>query len=128
LQRRAFITVLGTAAAWPLAGHSQQSERVRRIGVLMPFPENDPLGQAIVTAFAQALGHLGWIGGKNVRIDWRFAANDPAPFKTFAAELVGLSPDAILASTPPAVFHCVSRHARSRSFSCSSPIPSSSAG
>jgi len=56
-----------------------------------------------VTAFAQALARLGWIEGKNIRIDYRFAAGDPALFKTYAAELVGLSPDAILATTPPAV-------------------------
>jgi putative ABC transport system substrate-binding protein len=77
---------------------------MRRLGVLMPFPENDPLQGAIVTAFAQAVGHFGWVEGKNIRIDWRFAANDPALFRTYAEELVGLSPDVILASTPPAVF------------------------
>jgi putative tryptophan/tyrosine transport system substrate-binding protein len=77
---------------------------MRRLGVLMPFPENDPVDRAIVTAFAQALESLGWLEGKNIRIDWRFAANDPALFRTYAGELVGLSPDVILASTPPAVF------------------------
>ena len=56
-----------------------------------------------MTAFAQALGRFGWVEGKNIRIDYRFAAGDPTLFKTYAAELVGLSPDAILASTPPAV-------------------------
>jgi putative ABC transport system substrate-binding protein len=76
---------------------------MRRIGVLTPFPENDPLSQAIVTAFAQALGRLGWNTGGNIQIDYRFAAGDPALFKTYAAELIGLSPDAILASTPQAV-------------------------
>jgi putative tryptophan/tyrosine transport system substrate-binding protein len=95
--------MLAGAAAWPLAGHAQQPERVRRIGVLIAFPENDPNTQALVTAFAQALGRFGWIEGKNIRIDYRFAAGDPALFKTYAAELVGMSPDAILATTPPAV-------------------------
>jgi putative ABC transport system substrate-binding protein len=71
--------------------------------VLIAFPENDPSTQADVTAFARALARLGWIEGKNIRIDYRFAAGDPALFKTYAAELVGLSPDAILAITPPAV-------------------------
>jgi len=103
MRRRAFITILGGVAAWPLAGHAQQPERVRRVGVLIAFPENDPITQALVTAFAQALARLGWIEGKNIRIDYRFAAGDAALFKTYAAELVGLSPDAILASTAPAV-------------------------
>ena len=103
MRRREFITVLGGAATWPLAGHAQQPERVRRVGVLIAFPENDPVAQASVTAFAQALGRFGWVEGKNIRIDYRFAAGDPTLFKTYAAELVGLSPDAILASTAPAV-------------------------
>jgi len=104
MRRREFVQLAaGTAMAWPLAGHAQQPEHTRRIGVLIAFPENDPFAQAIVTAFAQALGRFGWIEGKNIRTDYRFAAGDPALFKTYAAELVGLSPDAILATTPPAV-------------------------
>jgi putative tryptophan/tyrosine transport system substrate-binding protein len=95
--------VLGGAAAWPLAGHAQQPERVRRVGVLNPSPENDPGAQARVTAFVQALGSFGWVEGKNIRIDYRFAAGDPALFKTYAAELVGLAPDAILANSTSAV-------------------------
>jgi putative ABC transport system substrate-binding protein len=89
-------------AAWPLAGHAQQPERIPRVGVLMAFPEKDPVTQAMVTAFAQALGRFGWIEGKNIRIDHRFAAGDPNLFKAYAAELVGLSPDVILASTSAA--------------------------
>jgi putative ABC transport system substrate-binding protein len=69
----------------------------------MPWPGNDPIAQASVEAFAKALGHFGWNEGRNIRIDYRFAADDPALFKTYAAELVGLSPQAILASAPPAV-------------------------
>src|SRR6516225_9323811 len=103
MRRRSFIAVLGGAAAWPLLGHAQQSERVRRVGVLNAFPENDPVNRASVTAFAGALEHLGWIEGENIRIDYRFAAGDPTLFKTYAAELVALSPDAILASNTPAV-------------------------
>jgi ABC-type uncharacterized transport system substrate-binding protein len=104
MRRREFVQLAaGTAMAWPLAGHAQQPEHTRRIGVLIAFPENDPFAQAIVTAFAQALGRFGRIEGKNIRTDYRFAAGDPALFKTYAAELVGLSPDAILATTPPAV-------------------------
>jgi ABC-type uncharacterized transport system substrate-binding protein len=103
MRRREFITVLGGAAAWPLAGHAQQTERVRRVGVLMSLPENDPISQARVTIVAQALGRFGWVEGKNIRIDYRFAASDPTLFKTYAAELVGLAPDAILATSPSAV-------------------------
>jgi putative tryptophan/tyrosine transport system substrate-binding protein len=103
LGRRASITVLGGAGVWPLAGHAQQPERVPRVGVLLAFPKNEPFTRALVTAFAQTLERLGWVEGKNIRIDYRFAAGDPTLFKRYAAELVGLSPDAILATTPPAV-------------------------
>ena len=95
------MLLLGGAAAWPLAAHAQQSERMRRVGVLMPGPEND--WRAHATAFADALGRLGWSDGRNVRIEYRFAANDPVLFKTYAEELVGLAPDALLATTPPAL-------------------------
>ena len=104
MRRRGFITGLGSiAAAWSFAGHGQQTERVRRVGVLLGFPENDPFTQRIVSAFAQALRRLGWVEGKNIVIDYRFAAGDPTLFKPYAAELVGLAPDAILASPGPAV-------------------------
>jgi putative ABC transport system substrate-binding protein len=103
LGRRGFLAVLGGAAAWPLGGHAQQPERVPRVGVLMPWPENEAQARASVTAFAQALGRFGWVEGRNIRIDYRFASGDPTLFKTYAAELVGLSPDAILASTTPTV-------------------------
>src|SRR5215469_13788129 len=103
MKRRAFIAVIGGATALAFAGHAQQPERMRRVGVLITFPENDPLSQAIVAAFAEALGRFGWVESKNIRVDYRFAAGDPALFKTYAAELVGLSPDAILASTPQAL-------------------------
>ena len=101
MRRRGFIAVLGAAAAWPLAGHAQQPERMRRVGVLMLWSENDPVSQKSRTAFEQALGRLGWVAGKNIRIDYRLAAGDPALFKTYSAELVGLMPDAILTSTTP---------------------------
>src|ERR1700693_6153029 len=103
MRRREFITVLGGAAAWPLAGHAQQPERIRRIGVVIAYPETDSRAQAFVAAFAQALGRFGGAEGTNIRIDYRFAAGDPNLFKTYAAELVGLMPDAILASNAPAV-------------------------
>jgi putative tryptophan/tyrosine transport system substrate-binding protein len=103
MRRRGFIAVLGGAATWPFAGYAQQPERMRRVGVLIGFSENDPFAQRIVSAFSDALGRFGWAGGKNIRIDYRFAAGDPTLFKTYAAELVGLSPDVILASPLPAV-------------------------
>jgi len=103
VRRRGFIAVLGGAAAWPLAGHAQQPERARRIGVLSSFAENDPAVRESMTAFARTLQSLGWVEVKNLWIDYRFAAGDPTLFKTYAAELVGLSPDAILATGVPAV-------------------------
>ena len=103
LQRRQFITVLGGAAIWPLTGRAQQAERMRRVGVLLLWPENDLMARTSVTAFAQALGRFGWIEGKNIRIDYRFAAGDPILFKTYAAELVGLLPDVLLAGASLAI-------------------------
>jgi putative tryptophan/tyrosine transport system substrate-binding protein len=97
--RRDFITLLGGAAAvWPLAARSQQPERVRRIGVLMSMVENDPRGMEFITAFAQGLGELGWTIGRNVRIEYRWGAGDLDRFHRYAAELIALSPDVVLAS------------------------------
>jgi putative tryptophan/tyrosine transport system substrate-binding protein len=101
LTRRHFVAVFGGAAAWPLAGHAQQPERVRRVGVLIHWQENFPVARASVAAFGRRLADFGWVEGKNIRIDYRFAAGDPTLFKTYAVELVGLSPDAILASSTP---------------------------
>ena len=103
MKRRGFMTVLAGAAAWPLAGHAQQAERIRRIGWLVPWAEKDPVTQASAKAFAHALGQLGWVEDKNIRIDYRFAAGDPALYKTYAAELVALSPEVLLAGNTPAV-------------------------
>jgi putative tryptophan/tyrosine transport system substrate-binding protein len=103
MRRRDFITILAGGAGWPLAGHAQPPERMRRIGVLMIWRETDPVAQASMTALARALEHFGWVEGKNIRIDYRFAAGDPALFKTYAAELVGVMPDAILAAGMPGV-------------------------
>ena len=103
MKRREFIAVLSGAATWPLAGHAQQSERMRRVGALMGFSEQDPWAQSIVSAFTQALRRFGWVEGKNLRSDYRFAVGDPALLETHAAELVGLAPDVILASPAPAV-------------------------
>jgi putative ABC transport system substrate-binding protein len=103
MRRRAFITVLAGAAAWPLAGHAQQPEQMRRIGALMLWRQIDPFSQKSRTAFEQALGRFGWVEGKNIRIDYRFAGGDPTLFKTYAEELVGLSPDVLLAAATPGV-------------------------
>jgi putative ABC transport system substrate-binding protein len=103
IARRNFIKLLGGAAAvWPLAVRAQQPTQVYRLGWLIAFPEGSPLAHGIQTAMVQALRGFGWVEGNNIRIDYRFAAADPALFKTHAAELVGLSPDAILATTTPA--------------------------
>jgi len=103
LKRRGFMTVLAGAAAWPLAGHAQQAERIRRIGWLVPWAEKDPVTRASAKVFARALEQLGWVEGKNIQIDYRFAAGDPALYKTYAAELVALSPEVLLAGNTPAV-------------------------
>jgi putative ABC transport system substrate-binding protein len=103
VKRRGFLSILSGAATWPLAGRAQEAERLHRVGVLLAYPEINPFARAYVAAFTQALEHLGWAEGKNLRIEYRFAAGDPALFKAYAAELVGLAPDAILASTAPAL-------------------------
>jgi putative ABC transport system substrate-binding protein len=104
IPRRAFIAALGGAAAWPLAAPAQHGGRVRRIGVLMGLDENDPVSKTILSALTQALADLNWTGGRNVRMDVRWAGGDINRIRAFAQELVGLQPDIILAgSTPPTV-------------------------
>jgi putative tryptophan/tyrosine transport system substrate-binding protein len=98
MKRREVITLLGGAAAWPLAAHAQQPERMRRIGVLIPYAADDPEGQARTAAFLQGLQQLGWTEGRNVRIDYRWSAGDADRARRYAAELVALAPDVILAS------------------------------
>jgi putative ABC transport system substrate-binding protein len=97
--RREFITLLGGAAAWPLAARAQQPERMRRVGVLMNAAADDKDGQARVIAFVQALQELGWTDGRNARIDIRWGAGDPERYRGYAAELIALAPDVILAPT-----------------------------
>jgi putative ABC transport system substrate-binding protein len=103
LRRREFITLLGGAAAWPLAARAQPAERMRRIGVLMNLFADDPEGQARVTAFLEGMAQLGWIDGRNMRIDTRWAADDADLYRRYAMELVALAPDVILTSGSPAV-------------------------
>ena len=104
MKRRDFITLLGGAAAvWPLAARAQQSERMRRIGVLMNTSADDPEGQARIAAFHQGLQEWGWTLGRNARIDVRWDAVDADNSRRYAAELVALTPDVILASASAAM-------------------------
>jgi putative ABC transport system substrate-binding protein len=99
MKRRAFITLIGGAAAWPLALRAQQPERMRRIGVLTSGATADDLdGQLRTAAFLQGLQQLGWTDGRNIRIDYRWGAGDADSMRKYAAELVGLAPDVVLAS------------------------------
>src|SRR3974377_1918214 len=101
MKRREFITLLcGAATTWPLAARAQQNERMRRIGVLMPFAKDNPDGQARITAFLQGLQKLGWTEGRNLQIEYGWGRGD---LQKAAAELVALSPDVIFASNTPAV-------------------------
>jgi ABC-type uncharacterized transport system substrate-binding protein len=95
MKRREFIAGLGSAAAWPLAAHAQQGQRVRRIGALIGTAEGDAERQAWVAEFRTALQELGWAEGRNIQIDWRWAASDRSRAQTYAAELVALKPDAL---------------------------------
>jgi ABC-type uncharacterized transport system substrate-binding protein len=102
--RREFITLLGGAAAvWPIAARAQQAERVRRIGVLMSLAADDAESQARLATFAQGLQQLGWTIGQNVRVDYRWAGANADGTRKYAAELVALAPDVILATSSPAV-------------------------
>ncbi len=100
MKRRAFITLLGgAAAAWPLAARAQQADRVRRIGALIGAPSADnPDAQANIRAFLQVLQQLGWTDGRNVRIDIRWGAGNADDIRKYAAELAALAPDVIFAS------------------------------
>ena len=104
MQRRAFITLLaGAAVARPLAARAQQTKQMRRIGVLMVIGANDPEGQARLAAFAQGLQQLDWTVGQNVQIDYRWASVNAEELRKYAAELVALKPDVILAHSSSAV-------------------------
>ena len=103
MRRREFTSLLcGATVAWSVAAHAQQAERVRRIGVLMSSAESDPEGQSAVAAFRKELRKLGWIEGRNIEIDIRWAAADLESMKRFAKEFVALQPDLILTSSTPA--------------------------
>jgi len=101
MRRREFITLIGGAAAWPLAARAQQSERVRRVGVLMGYAENDVEAQAWVAAFREGLQKLGWVEGRNMQFDTRWAWADVEAMQRFARELIALQPDVILSQLTP---------------------------
>jgi putative ABC transport system substrate-binding protein len=102
MRRRDFITLLGgAAAAWPLRARAQQSERMPRIGVLMPYAENDPESSPRVAALRQGLAQLGWTEDRNVRLEYRWSALDANSIRKLAEELVKLRPDLILTDTTP---------------------------
>jgi hypothetical protein len=98
MNRRDFVALLGGAASWPLAARAQQGERIRRIGALMSVAADDPEGPVRAAAFAHGLQQLGWSVGGNVRIDYRWGGGDGDRIRSYAAELVALAPDVILAT------------------------------
>jgi putative ABC transport system substrate-binding protein len=103
MNRRQFIMLLGGAAAWPLAARTQQPDRMRRIGLLSFYAENDAEGSRYIAKFLEALEPLGWAHGRNVQIDYRWAGADRDRFRRFATERVGLKPDLIVGQSTPAV-------------------------
>jgi putative ABC transport system substrate-binding protein len=118
VKRRSFITLLGGAAViWPLAARAQHSERVRRIGVLMAYPESDPEGHALVAAFRQGLRKLGWTEGHSIQIETRWATPDVALMQRFARELIALQPSLILTQNTPPLRRCCNKRAAFISFS-----------
>src|SRR4029453_13985271 len=104
VKRRDFISLVGGAATWPLAARAQQAERMRRVGILSGVGERDPDALGRYGAFRRSLQQLGWIEGRNVRFDsWFGSAGNPELVRKSAAELLALSPDAILAAGTPNV-------------------------
>jgi putative tryptophan/tyrosine transport system substrate-binding protein len=101
MRRRQFIVGLGGAAAWPLAARAEQGERVRRIGVLLGWDDDNTLSKAWFSGFTQGISELGWTDGRNLRMDVRWAAGNVDLMRMFAKELVGLQPDVILAQSTP---------------------------
>jgi putative ABC transport system substrate-binding protein len=101
MRRREFIAGLGSTVAWPTVARAQQPDRRQQVGVLMAFDETDPQGKARFSGFTQRMGELGWIEGRNLRMDVRWAAGDVDRMRLFAKELVGTKPDVILATSTP---------------------------
>ena len=103
MRRRQFITLLGGAAAWPLSAYAQQPQRIPQIGVLMGVAESDPGGQARIAAFQQGLADLGWTVGRNIHLEYRWAAGDIDRTRAYAAELVALAPEVLVGNGTPAL-------------------------
>ena len=103
MKRREFIKLLGGSTLWPLAAHAQQPDRMRRIAVLMTVAEDNPDGKPRLEVFVQGLQELGWTDGRNIRIDYRWSAGDAERTGKYAAELVSLAPDVILAGNTSTV-------------------------
>src|SRR4051794_33402848 len=103
MKRREFITLAGGAAAWPFAGRAQPRERMRHVGMLLSASADDPVSQAWVGAFLQGLAQLGWLIGRNVRIDTRWAGAKASDIRRHAQDLTALAPDVILAHGGSAV-------------------------
>jgi putative ABC transport system substrate-binding protein len=101
VKRRVFITLLGGAAAWPLAARAQQGERMRRVAFLHPYTENDPEVLARVVAFRQGLEALGWTENRNIRIEHRYSGGDLGQIQAYATELARSAPDLIVGSGTP---------------------------
>ncbi len=102
MRRREFVTLLGSAATWPLAARAQQPDRVRRVGVLMGYAESNREGQTFIAAFREGLQKHGWSENHNLRIDTRWAISDDADStQRYAKELVALEPDLILSNNTP---------------------------
>jgi putative ABC transport system substrate-binding protein len=101
MRRREFITLLGSTVAWPFVARAQQSDRIRRIGVLMAFGENDAEPRSWLSGFTKALAELGWTDGRNLSMNVRWAAGNADRMRMFAKELVDLQPDVILANSTP---------------------------
>jgi putative ABC transport system substrate-binding protein len=101
MKRREFITLIGGTAAWPLAARAQQAERIRRIAVLMASAENNPQYQTYMAVFRGAFQNLGWAEGRNIQIDYRWAAFDAKLMEQFSKELLVLQPDVILSNNTP---------------------------
>jgi putative ABC transport system substrate-binding protein len=100
IRRREFMVLLGSAAsAWPPAARAQNNDRVRRVGVIMGFAQNDEVWQAYLATFRQGLQELGWTGGRNIRFDYRFTGESTERMRTVAEEMVALAPDVIFVST-----------------------------
>ena len=101
MRRREFITLLGSVAAWPIAARAQQPDRMRLIGVLIAYAQNDLTAQSWLAAFRAALATLGWTEGSNLRMELRWSAADADVMRKLAKELVDLRPNAIFGVTTP---------------------------